>query len=230
MKYKPLIIFGSGNVAEIIGAYFERERSVVAYTISSEYINSNIFRGKPLVKFENIQEKYPPDEYDMFIAIGYNKLNHLRHKFYDQAKVKGYKLANYIHKMVHIDPTVIMGDNIFIFELNNIQYNVRLGNNIILWSSNHIGHETIVRDHVYMASHIVISGFCDIGEHSFIGVNATFADEVKLGKNCLVGAGAYVAKSTKDAKIFVPPKAKVLTFDDISPKAQEMWRPGGDLI
>lgn len=228
MRYKPLIIFGTGNVADIIGAYFERYRgNVIAYTVGRDHMTSEYFRGYKVIPFEKIEKKYPPENYDMFIAVGYNKLNHTRAKFYNEAKDKGYNLVNYIDEKAHVDPTVIIGDNVFIFEFNNVQYNAKLGNNIILWSSNHIGHETIIRDHVYIASHIVISGFCDIGKYSFIGVNATFADEVKLGKNCLVGAGAYVNRNTKEAQIFAPPKARILTFDALSPKAQNIWRPEG---
>lgn len=228
MEHRPLIIFGTGNVADIIGAYFEHHfNNVVAYTVSSSCINSEYFRKHKVIPFEGIEKKYPPDTYDMFIAIGYNKLNHIRAKFYNEAKNKGYHLVNYVDKLAYMDPTVEIGDNVFIFEFNNIQYKSRIGSNIILWSSNHIGHETVIRNHVYIASHVVISGFCDIGEYSFVGVNATFADEVKLGKNCLVGAGAYIAKNTKDAQIFAPPKTRILAFDNLSTTAQNMWRPEG---
>ena len=224
---KPLIIFGTGHVADIIGAYFERQRNHVVYTASASSINSNKFRNKPLVPFEEVEHIFPPDTFEMFIAIGYSKLNHVRNYFYEQAKTKGYVFANYVHKTSLLDPTVSLGDNVFIFEFNNVQYNVKIGNNVILWSSNHIGHETIIENNVYIASHVVISGFCRIREYSFIGVNATFADEVTLGSNCLVGAGAYIAKSTEDARVFTPPKTNIIGFDDLSVSAQKMWRPEG---
>lgn len=228
MRSKQLVIFGTGNVADIMIHYFLTSwYQVAAITVHSKHIESDTYKGLPVVPFETIENTHPPADYDMFVAVGYNKLNHLRAKIYEEGKAKGYNFATYIDEKAKIHNTATVGENTFIFEFNNVQYKANIGNNVILWSANHIGHETIVRDHVYIASHVVISGFCDIGEYSFIGVNATFADEVKLGKNCLVGAGAYVARSTEDAQIFAPPKPRVMTFDDLSPKAQDMWRPEG---
>lgn len=221
---KNIIIFGTGNVADIIGHYLKDR--VVCYTVDGNYIKESTFKGKPIVPFEDIEREFPAEKYNMFVAIGYNKLNHLRANAYFRAKAKKYSFISYLDDRALCSNKIkTIGENTFIFELNNLQYNVNVGNNVILWAGNHIGHETTIRDHSYLASHIVISGFCDIGEYNFIGVNATFADGVKTGKNNLIGAGSYIATSTEDNQVFVPPKSRILTFDDLSPKAQEMWRP-----
>jgi sugar O-acyltransferase (sialic acid O-acetyltransferase NeuD family) len=224
---KPLVVFGTGNIADIIVHYFLSVREVVAITVETirGSLPNDTYKGLPLVPFEIVEKLYPPDEYDMFIAVGYRHLNHLRAMIYEKAKAKGYSFATYIDDRAKVHDTATVGENVFIFEFNNIQYNAKIGNDVILWSANHIGHETIIRDHVYIASHVVISGFCDIGEYSFVGVNAAFSDEVKLGKNCLVGMGANIVKSTEDRKVFVPQKTNILEFEKLSESMRYMYEP-----
>ena len=70
---KKIVIFGLGEIAEIAHYYFRHDShfTVCAFTVDSDYINRNSFCELPVVAFENIEEKYPPGEYDMFIATGY---------------------------------------------------------------------------------------------------------------------------------------------------------------
>ena len=35
------------------------------------------FQGLPVVSFEDVEQKLPPIEYDMFIAVGYHDLNNI---------------------------------------------------------------------------------------------------------------------------------------------------------
>lgn len=224
---KKTIMFGTGNVADIMGHYLKN--NVEIFTVDGAFLKEGTFKRKSVVPFEDLEMSYPPEKYNMFIAIGYNKLNYVRADAYFRAKTRGYSFISYIDDFATIDRTIKsnfyknVGENTFIFELNNLQYNVRIGNNVILWSGNHIGHETIIRDHTYLASHVVVSGFCDIGEYNFVGVNATFADGIKTGKNNLIGAGTYISKNTEDNQVIASPKSRFLTFEDLSPKAKEMW-------
>lgn len=228
---KRVIIFGTGKNADIMGHYIEAEAPVAAYTVHKKYINSSTFRNKPLVPFENLRDEFSPDRYKLFVAVGYNKLNHLRADIFNEARSLGYSFISYINNKCMVSSTISedyglsIGYNTFIFELNNLQYKVMVGNNVMLWAGNHIGHETIIGDHVYLSSHVVISGSCYIGDYTFMGVNASIADGVRIGKNNLIGAGVYVGRSTKDKQVFASFKPRILTFEELSPQAQEMWRP-----
>jgi sugar O-acyltransferase (sialic acid O-acetyltransferase NeuD family) len=133
------------------------------------------------------------------------KLNRNRMRFYDEAKARGYALANYVSSRAFVWPNVRLGDNVFIFENNVVQPFVEIGSNVVLWSGNHIGHHSRVGSHCFISSHVVVSGFCDIGEACFFGVNSTVGNNVKVGRDCLVGAGALVVKDTGDARLFKGP-------------------------
>lgn len=170
---KPLVIFGSGDIAQLAHYYFstDSEYEVVAFTVDAAYIQDTTFCDLPVVAFENVPTLYPSDQYDFFVALSYSKLNAIRKEKYLAAKALGYRLVSYISSRASVLNQGAIGDNCFIFEDNTIQPFVKLGNNITLWSGNHIGHHSVIKDHTFIASHVVVSGGVEIGEQCFIGVS-----------------------------------------------------------
>ena len=194
MNEKKLIIFGTGQIAELAYYYFssDSEYSIQGFSVDKEYIESDDFFGLPVIAFEEIQASFPPEDYEMFIALSYSEVNSIRKKKYFAAKEKGYKLASYISSRATILNNMSIGDNCFILENNTIQPFVSIGNNVTLWSGNHIGHHSAFCDHVFIASHVVVSGGVHIGSQSFLGVNATLINNISIGDGCVIGAGALV--------------------------------------
>lgn len=230
--HKKLIIFGTGAIAELAYDCFKYESNyeVVAFTVERKYLGkhgSPFFQGLPVISFESLEIHYPPQEYEMFVAVGYLKLNHVRARIYRKAKEKGYKLATFISPHAYIGRNVKIGDNCFIMEHNNVQYSAEIGNNSFLWASNHIGHHTKVGEHVFFASGITMAGHCEVGNYTFLGCGVSTADSIKIGKNVLVGVNVSVVKDVEDNIVFstVQP-VKFLSFDNLSPEAQKMFHPG----
>jgi sugar O-acyltransferase (sialic acid O-acetyltransferase NeuD family) len=196
---KKLIIYGTGLVAEVADFYFRHDTDyeVAAFTNAAEFITEKQFGGRPLVPFEGLEGTHAPGEYDIFIALGYNKTNQVRQARYLEAKAKGYTCATYISPRATYYGTPV-GDNCFILEDNTIQPFVTIGDDVTLWSGNHIGHHSTVRSHCFISSHVVVSGNCDIGENCFLGVNATLRDNIKLGRFTVVASGATVMKDCEE--------------------------------
>jgi sugar O-acyltransferase (sialic acid O-acetyltransferase NeuD family) len=203
MKNKKIIIFGDSAFAEIAYEYFthDSEYEVACFTVSLQYLQKEALFELPVVAFEEIENRYPPTEYEMHIALVYNNLNRNRKQFYNEAKAKGYTLANYISSRAFVWHNVKMGDNCFIFEDNTIQPFVKMGSNNVLWSGNHIGHHSIIGSHNFISSHVVISGFCEIRDANFIGVNSTMGNNLKLGSDCLLGSFVHIVKHTPDGSL-----------------------------
>lgn len=195
-KTKKLVIFGDSAFAEIAYEYFTHDSvyEVVAFTVTKEFLKSSSLFGLPVVPFENIEERFPPKDFEMHIALVYNKLNRIRIQFYNEAKTKGYRLANYISSKAFVWRNVSMGDNCFIFEDNTIQPFVKIGSNNVFWSGNHIGHHSTIGSHNFISSHVVISGFCEIGDANFMGVNATMGNNLKLGSDSLIGSFVHIVR------------------------------------
>lgn len=202
---KPLVIFGSGDIAQLAHYYFstDSDYEVVAFTVDAAYIQDTSFCDLPVVAFENVTSLYPPDQYDFFVALSYSKLNAIRKEKYLAAKALGYRLASYISSRASVLNQGALGDNCFIFEDNTIQPFVRLGSNITLWSGNHIGHHSVIKDHTFIASHVVVSGGVEIGEQCFIGVNATLRDHIRIGDKCVLGAGTLLLADAEPEGVYI---------------------------
>jgi sugar O-acyltransferase (sialic acid O-acetyltransferase NeuD family) len=209
---KRLVLIGAGEFAQIACEYFEHDSpyEVAAFSVEREYLSQPMLADRPVVEYETLEDNYPPQDYDVFVAIPASQLNRLRTRLYQDARRRGYRLATYVSSRAFVWRNAVVGENCFIFENNVIQPFVTIGNNCILWSGNHIGHRTILRDNVFVASHAVISGYCEIGENCFIGVNATFNDQVKVAQDNVIGAGALVTRDTEPGRIYVGSPAHAL--------------------
>lgn len=205
-----LVIFGAGDIARMAQVYFDRDSAheVVAFTVDAAYRTADTFGGLPLVDAESVIERYPPDEYDMFVALSYSKMNHLRAEKYAQMKGIGYQLASYVSSKCTYLSEHPPGDNCFILEDNTIQPFVRIGSNVTLWSGNHVGHDVSIGDHCFISSHVVISGHVSIGAYCFIGVNATLRNSIQIAPETLIGAGAVIMKNTRAKSVYLAQRAE----------------------
>lgn len=211
LKTKKAIIFGTGPFAELVHFYLENDSEYSIKAFCETNPTSNSFCGKELHKFDDVEIKFPTEEYEFFVAIGYRRMNSLRKEFCEKARSKGYKLLSYISsKATYWDKANKIGDNVFLFEDNTIQPFVEIGDGSILWSGNHIGHHSKIGTYCFITSHVVISGFCNIDRQSFIGVNATLIDGVKIGEKSLIGAGAYVSKDISDEQVTIQQQSSII--------------------
>ena len=118
---QKIVIFGTGELAQRIFFYLKNsEDEVVAFSANKSNIDSNELLGLPVVEFENIEQKYPPEKFSMFIALAYSDMNKKRAKFFDEAKSKGYELYSYVHPSTKIWDEFEMGENCFILAENII--------------------------------------------------------------------------------------------------------------
>ncbi len=209
-----LLIFGTGLIAEVAHFYFSRDtdHQIIGFTNGKAFIKETTFIDLPVIPFEDIEKRYPPEEYKMFIALGYARINQVRQQRYFEARNKGYGLVTYISPRATYYGTPA-GENCFILENNVIQPFVTIGNNVTLWSGNHIGHHSIIGNHCFISSHVVVSGSCCIEENCFLGVNATIRDNISIGKYSVIGSGAVVMKNCKERTLVKPKKSDYQIVD-----------------
>jgi sugar O-acyltransferase (sialic acid O-acetyltransferase NeuD family) len=206
MHMADLVIFGTGQIAELADFYFtsDSEHCVVAFTVDGAHFREENFLGRPVVPFESITEAFPPTRASFFAAVSYSRLNALRTEKVAAAKGLGYRLASYLSSRTTVFRGFELKDNCFILEDNTIQPFSTVGSNVTLWSGNHIGHHSVIEDDVFMASHVVVSGGVKIGRGSFVGVNVTLRDHVTVGQKCVLGAGALVLEDQPDFSVVAP--------------------------
>lgn len=201
----PLVIFGSGDIAQLAHFYFtsDSEYEVVAFTVDAAYRTETTFCNLPVIAFEEILNHFSPEQCEIFVALSYSNLNAVRKEKYLAAKALGFRIASFISSHATVLNDGRIGENCFIFENNTIQPFVTIGNNVTLWSGNHIGHHSTIKDHCFIASHVVVSGGVEIGEQCFIGVNATLRDHIKIGEKCVIGAGVLLLSDAEPEGLYI---------------------------
>jgi sugar O-acyltransferase (sialic acid O-acetyltransferase NeuD family) len=209
---RRVILFGDGQVAALAHFYLTHDspHEVVAFSVDGDHLKAPEHRGLPVVPFEELVERYPPDGHSMLIATGYARMNRVREAKYQAAKALGYELISYVSSTAIVWPDAVIGDNCFIQEANVIQPFTRIGNNVVMWSGSHLGHESRVGDNCFVSSHVVISGNVTIEANCFLGVNATLRDGITIGRECVIGAGALVTKDTQPRGVYVGAPAQRL--------------------
>lgn len=207
---RPLVLFGTGPFAEVAEYHFrtDSDRTVAAFTVDRVHQTQTEVAGLPVVAWEDLPGQFPPETHDVFVAVGYRRLNRFRAEVCDRVRRSGYRLASYLSSKATVWEGFELGENTFIFEGNNIQPYTTIGDDVILWSGNHIGHHSRIDDHCFLASHIVVSGQVHVGKRCFIGVNATFRDGITIGDDCIIGAAATVMEDAPAGSVYPGPRTK----------------------
>jgi sugar O-acyltransferase (sialic acid O-acetyltransferase NeuD family) len=202
---KPIIIFGTGDIASVAHFYFSHDtpRKVAAFTVDKTYLREAEYCGLPVIAFEEIESLYPPEQFDLFVAVSYARMNQVRAEKCQLAKEKGYQLASYISSKATIWNENQIGENCFILEDNTIQPFVKIGNHVTLWSGNHIGHHSEIGDNCFITSHVVVSGGVKVGSNCFIGVNATLRDHINIAPHCVIGAASLILHDTVEYGVYI---------------------------
>jgi sugar O-acyltransferase (sialic acid O-acetyltransferase NeuD family) len=208
---KKLVIIGLSNNAKLAAFYFNKDTdyNVVGFSVNQEYIIGDTFYNLPVFPIENIITIFPPNDCDVFVAVGYSQMNEVRKNLYQNMKELGYNLPNYISPKCSYLTEEPIGDNNFILEDNTIQPFVKIGSNNVLWSGNHIGHDVEIGNHNFITSQVVVSGFTKIKNSTFIGVNATLRDDIIIADKTLVAAGSIIMKSTKEEEVYLPAQSSL---------------------
>ena len=208
---KKIIIFGTGELAQRIFYYLQdSDDQVVAFCANKSKIDKEELLGLPIITFENIEEKFPPSEFSMFIALAYSEMNKKRTKFFEEAKNKGYELYSYIHPSTKIWDKFEIGENCFILANNVIQPFVKIGNNVLIGSNNLISHNTTIDDNCFITSNVTIGGHVTIGKNCFVGLSSTINQRIKIGNECIIGAGTIISKNVNDKEVYAENSSKKL--------------------
>ena len=184
-------------MASIIAQFFNRDKEyeLVAFTVDKEYMYDSQFHGLKVIPFEDLPIKYPPTVVELFIAIGPTNMNKVRAKYFNLAKSKGYKMANFISKNAVVDSP--LGENNFVGDLSVINPLVKIGDNNIIYDHCNILSCSKITDHCYLSPKSIIGTNSVVKRNSIIGMNAVIKTQITIAEETLIGAQCYIAKDTE---------------------------------
>lgn len=218
---RPIVLYGREELARL--AWYclthDSRRSVAGFTVRRQEMPSAAaadlrLLGLPLVPFEDLEERFPPERHDLLIAIGPHQVNHPRAARFEEGLSKGYRFASYLASGARLWPDLKVGPGCMIFENVVVEPFSRIGANTVVRTGAHVSHDAEVGKHVFLAPRVAIAGSCNIGDQSFVGVNATLRDSVAVAPRCVVGAGAVVARSTEPDGVYVGVPARRVAHTD----------------
>jgi len=208
-RKKPLIIFGTGKISQAVSFYFNRdsEYKITAYIVDDVFAENNEFMGVPVVKLSDTKELYNPEEYTMFIAVGYQGMNSLRANKYQYFKELGYSFASY--KSPYTFGDFEIGENTIVMDGAIIQPLASFGNNVFVWGGAMVGHHAKINDHCWLTGGCSIGGSVNLGRGTFIGMGAVVGQEVKTGIECMLGAGSLTIRSIVDKVVIIKEQTEI---------------------
>ena len=65
MQKQQIVIFGTGEIAELADFYFSHDSryEVAGFAVDAAFLKQPEFRGRPVVAFEEVAEKFPKIEF-----------------------------------------------------------------------------------------------------------------------------------------------------------------------
>lgn len=205
-----IVLFGIGTLADLALHYFtsDSQYDVAAFTVDKKYVQAATHRGKPLVPFEEVAERFPPSDHCMFVAVGYVDCNQVRASKCRQARELGYELATYVSSD-SINRSKKMGENCFIFEGAILQPFTELGDGVIVWPGTILSHHSIVGECCYLSPNVTICGNVKLGNNIFVGAGAVIKDAIAIQNDIVIGMGSVVTTDLHRSGVYVGSPAKL---------------------
>jgi sugar O-acyltransferase (sialic acid O-acetyltransferase NeuD family) len=209
-----VVVFGAGKIAEVFHGLLadDETHSVAGFTCDREFLSEST-SGLPVVAFDEVESRFPPAEYAMFVAIGYHGLNSIRAERCRQARTKGYRLISWISPRAHVPKGCTIGANCIVMDGASLQPYACLGDNVFVWDGAVVGHHARVGDHCWIASNCTISSTAAIEPLCFFGVNAAIGHGVTIGARSIIGAGTVITRSTAPDGVYIAPDTERFRLD-----------------
>lgn len=210
---EKIIVFGNGHIATILSHYLCQQYEVVAYTVDDEFVQQDLFNGKPLVKLSQVAERFPPNSHKMICAIGFLQLNKVRENAYLKSKALGYSFINYIDKNANVIGCDSIGENNFILDNVSIQPGTTIGNGNMLWSNSTLAHGTKIQHFNWITSGTTIAGDVVLGSRNFLGINASIAHQKVIADDCFISANTLVNTDLISNQVVLSSPGEVIKLD-----------------
>ncbi len=202
---KPVIVFGLGSFSNLMTRYIQRftDWQIEAYTVDDEYCTESTYLGKPVIAFSAVKEKYPPQSYDAFVAVGYSSMGETRKNAFLRLKEKGFQVRNFQHPDSSCSYDVI-GEGNIILENATVSIGTSLADGNLVWCNSNIAHDCCIGSFNTFCGSSAFGGFTVIKDNCFFGINSTCKDGITIDSYTFVGASAYLSSDTKRDDAFIP--------------------------
>lgn len=202
---RPIVIFGLKSFSGILrhGLEHDAGREVAGYVVDGAYLTAQRHEGLPVVAFEQIGERFPPEHYALMLPLGHRDMHALRRSRFQRALALGYELPNFVSSRASVYADLTGCRNVMVYEQAIVQAGVTLGDDVTIRAGANIGHDSVLHAHCSVASGVVTGGRVVVGECAWLGLGAVVNNRVRIAERCFVGAGAVVVSDTEPEGVYV---------------------------
>jgi sugar O-acyltransferase (sialic acid O-acetyltransferase NeuD family) len=201
---KKLAIIGSSDLAQLVIHHAVESKQFVVCGIYDDFSKpGKLISDIPVIgTLDDVKKDYGKKNFDyLFVAIGYSRMEY-RETVFNRFK-NIIPFANIIHGSCTVDPTVELGEGVFLFPGVILDKGVKLGDNVLLNVGVTIAHDSSVNEHCFLGPRVSIAGFTHIESKCYVGTNATIIDNIRICSGVVIGAGAVTIKNICEAGVYV---------------------------
>ncbi len=199
-----ILLYGIGSLGEKIYEYNKRDQlfDIVAFIDDKEDIDVT-YCGLPVFNYAQCKERFNPEEYKIFVSIGYVRCSYYRELVFKKVFMDGYDLVNYVSPNAICWNGSLVGKNIFVADSVFVGHGSKIHNGVILYEACTLSHDAQIMSNCFLSLRVAMGGHTRIGNNTFIGLNTTVKDNVTIGAYNIVGCGANVIKSSDDYCVII---------------------------
>jgi sugar O-acyltransferase (sialic acid O-acetyltransferase NeuD family) len=205
-----IVIFGNHKFSSLAWYVLTHDSSheIVGFTVDGAYIRETTLHSLPVVAFEQVEQRFPPETIAMIAPLGGRNVNGLREEKHRAGKAKGYQFISYVSSRALTWPDLTIGENCMVYDGAIVQPFAKIGHGVIMRSGSLVSHHADIGNNCFLAAHACVGGGAKIGERCFLGLNSAVRNDVRVAARCVIAAGALVIGDTEENGIYMGVPAK----------------------
>jgi len=204
----PVVVVGGGGHAKVvIDSLRAGGREVAGFTDSRAHADP--IAGAPHLGSDAYLDSLPRTACEVVVALGDNRL---RARLIQQARDRGFSLANAIHPTAWISPSVELGSGIAIMANAVVNASSRVGDGAIVNTGATVDHDCEIGAFAHLAPGTHLSGYIAVGEGALVGVGSAvgIGRPLRVGEWAIIGTGSVVVRQVAAGSVVAGNPARTL--------------------
>lgn len=181
---KKVLVYGSQEFGRVVRDLVE--------VCGEEFIGyiDDLYSGEEVLgTFAEIVENYPPADYVVALAVGYNNLA-ARAGVAQRLKQHGYELARLIHPRAYVRHVEGVAAGCLVMAGAVIDVGATLGEIVVVWPGVVVNHDSKIGANTFLSPQATICGCVHVGAGCFVGAGAVVVDHLHVPDSTFIKAGA----------------------------------------
>jgi len=143
----------------------------------------------------HVVEHFPPDRYQVAIAVGYRDLS-ARWNVYQTVRSKGYGVPALVHPRAYVRDAGSVGDGALIMAGSVVDVHAVIASLVVIWPGAVVNHDSVVHENTFLSPNSTVCGCAIVGRATFVGAGATIVDHVEVPPGSFIKANAVFGGRT----------------------------------